>query len=302
MSRVVVIGSANVDLTVRLPRLPKEGETVSGGELYKCFGGKGANQAVAALRAGAEVRFLAKLGKDATGRELRAHLEGMGLPGRYLLAHEGAATGTALILVDREGKNLIGVAPGANRSLSGEEVLFFEELFHWGKLLLCQLEIPMGAVKVALRMAKQNGMITLLNPAPFNDLSEETLQMVDVITPNQGEATALTGCQDAEAAARKLSRMGPSLVILTLGQRGVLCFREGEAIFFPSHEVKAVDTTGCGDAFNGALACALAEGKGVDEAVRFAVAAGALAATVKGAQDSMPSREKIIRLMKERPV
>ncbi len=237
MSRVVVIGSANVDLTVRLPRLPKEGETVSGGELYKCFGGKGANQAVAALRAGAEVRFLAKLGKDATGRELRAHLEGMGLPGRYLLAHEGAATGTALILVDREGKNLIGVAPGANRSLSGEEVLFFEELFHWGKLLLCQLEIPMGAVKVALRMAKQNGMITLLNPAPFNDLSEETLQMVDVITPNQGEATALTGCQDAEAAARKLSRMGPSLVILTLGQRGVLCFREGEAIF--SHPMRS---------------------------------------------------------------
>lgn len=298
MPRVVVIGSANVDLTVRLPRLPKAGETVSGGEFYKCFGGKGANQAVAAMRAGAEVKFLAKLGQDLMGNELRAHLEGLGLPGQYLITQQSAPTGTALILVDLQGRNLIGVAPGANSSLSQQEVISSAELFQWGELLLCQLEVPLEAVETALELAKKSGMVTMLNPAPVKQLPKETLRLVDVITPNEGEAMALTGWASPEAAARRLWEMGPSKVILTLGERGVMFLRHGEPCFLPSYKVKAVDTTGCGDAFNGALACALAEGKGLEEALGFAVAAGALAATVKGAQDAMPSREGILGLMR----
>lgn len=298
MPRVVVIGSANLDHTVRLPRLPKAGETVSGGEFYRCFGGKGANQAVAALRAGAEVRFLAKLGRDSMGEELKAYLEGLGLPGECIMTHDTAPTGTALILVDQKGRNLIGVAPGANRTLTEQEVISFKDLFCWGELLLCQLEVPVAAVVTSLRMAKENGMKTMLNPAPVTELPEEVLQLVDVITPNQEEATALTGLANAQEAARKLSSMGPSQVILTLGERGVLCLKEGESCYLPSYKVNAVDTTGCGDAFNGALACALAEGRELDESLRFAIAAGALAATVKGAQNAMPSREEIMRLMK----
>lgn len=298
MPRVVVMGSANVDLTVRLPRLPRAGETVSDGEFYRCFGGKGANQALAALRAGAEVRLLAKLGEDPMGQELKAHLEGLGLPGKYLITHQGSPTGTALILVDQEGRNLIGVAPGANRTLTEQEVISSRDLFDWGDLFLCQLEIPVAAVAAALRLARDKGMKTLLNPAPVNELPEEILRLVDVITPNEEEAKALTGLENEEAAARKLSAMGPSQVILTLGEKGVLRLREGELSYFPSYKVKAVDTTGCGDAFNGALACALAEGKDLDESIGFAVAAGALAATVKGAQDAMPSREEILSFMK----
>jgi len=297
MPRVVVIGSANVDFTVRLPRLPRAGETVSGGEFYRCFGGKGANQAVAALRAGAEVRFLAKLGKDPMGEQLRDHLEGLGLPGRYLLFDESAPTGTALILVDQEGKNLIGVAPGANRTLSQEEVKSCADLFDWGELLLCQLEVPLEAVEAALSLGREKGMKTLLNPAPVSPLPEKTLGLVDVITPNEGEAKSITNCENVQEAARRLSEMGPSQVILTLGKQGVFYLKNGEPCCMPSYRVRAVDTTGCGDAFNGALACALAEGRGLEEAVRFGAAAGALAATVKGAQDAMPFREEIMSLM-----
>lgn len=299
MPRVVVIGSANVDLTVRLPRLPKPGETVSGGEFYRCFGGKGANQAVAALRAGAEVRFLAKLGRDPMGEELKAHLEGLGLPGKYLLRQDDAPTGTALILVDRQGRNLIGVAPGANRALTQQEVISSKELFDWGELLLCQLEVPLPSVAEALRLARERGMKTLLNPAPVNDLSEEILGLVDLITPNEQEVKGLTDLEEVEAAARKLSEMGPSQVIVTLGEKGSLYVSQGESRYLPGYRVNAIDTTGCGDAFNGALACSLAAGEDLDESLRFAMAAGALAATVKGAQEAMPSREQILNLMKE---
>lgn len=298
MPRVVVVGSANVDFTVRLPRLPKAGETVSNGEFYRCFGGKGANQAVAALRAGAEVRFLAKLGKDPMGELLREHLEDLGLPGRYLLSDQSAPTGTALILVDHEGRNLIGVAPGANRTLTTNEVNSCADLFDWGEVLLCQLEVPLGAVEAALSLGRKKGMKTLLNPAPARELPEEVLRLVDVITPNEGEAKALTGLENSESAARRLSEMGPSQVILTLGKEGALYLADGEPFYVPSYRVNPVDTTGCGDAFNGALACALAEGRGLEEAVRFAAAAGALAATVKGAQDAMPFREEIVSLMR----
>lgn len=301
MPRVVVIGSANVDFTVRLSRLPQVGETVSEGEFYRSFGGKGANQAVAAMRAGAEVRLLAKLGADLHGRQLREHLETMGLPPQYLLADPKSATGTALILVDGKGRNLIGVAPGANHMLTEHEVRSNQELFEWGEVLLLQLEIPIPAVLAALQMGKARDMCTILNPAPLRNLPREALALVDLITPNEGEAAALAQVQagDVEGAARRLSHMGPGCVVVTLGERGAMSVCGPNLSYHPAYEVEAVDTTGCGDAFNGALACGLAEGKSLDEALRFANAAGALAATKKGAQHSLPWRDQIQALMEK---
>lgn len=301
MPRVVVIGSANVDMTVRLSRLPRAGETVSGGELYRSFGGKGANQAVAALRAGAEVRLLAKLGADSQGRELMAHLEASGLSRRYLLQDPQRPTGTALIMVDDMGRNLIGVAPGANHGLTPEDVLGFPELFEWGQWLLIQLEIPMETVDAALRMARGKGMRTILNPAPVRELSGEMLALVDLITPNEGELLHLVGSEagDLEEAALRLLEKGPGCVIVTMGERGALGFTGSERIHCPGLKVQAVDTTGCGDAFNGAMACALAEERALAEALVFANSAGALAATRRGAQDSMPWRREIESLLAE---
>ncbi len=302
MSRVVVVGSANVDFTVRLPRLPIQGETVSEGEFYKSFGGKGANQALAALRAGGEVVLVAKVGKDPLGVDLRDHLRRCGLGVSHVIEEEGTPTGTALIMVDSQGKNMIGVAPGANRLLRPQEVRDAREVFAWGKVLLVQLEVPLETTWEALILAKEHSMTTVLNPAPLRDLPHELLELVDIITPNQGEALRLSRCGEAkwEEIGKAILAMGPKKVVITLGKRGAFAMEEEGAFHCEGVQVKAVDTTGCGDAFNGALAYALAEGFSWKEAVSFANCAGALAATRKGAQDSMPWREEIMKLLEER--
>jgi ribokinase len=302
MPKVVVIGSANVDLTVRVERLPQLGETVSGGEFYTSFGGKGANQAVAAYKAGAEVRFLAKVGRDKNGDAIIKNLEALGLTSEGILRDESHNSGVALIMVDRTGKNTIAVAPGSNQHLTKEDIHHAEADISWGEVLLIQLEVPPLTVRESLRLAKAHGLVTILNPAPACPLPEEILSLVDTLTPNEVEAGTLTGIgvedlNEATWAANKLLESGVGQVIVTLGERGA-CWVQGDHVqVFPSYPVEAVDSTAAGDAFNGALALALAERRPMHEAICFANAAGAKTVTRKGAQDSLPTREEITYIL-----
>jgi ribokinase len=301
--RVLVIGSANVDFTVRAARLPRPGETVSGGTLLVNYGGKGANQAVAARRLGAEVRLIGCVGDDDPGRAIRDALaaEGIGVAG--VVGTSAAATGTALIVVDAEGHNQIAVAPGANRTLTVEHLRARAEDFAWAEVVVCQLETPLPTVAWALETGRQRRAITLLNPAPPSDASLEFLALVDYLTPNGGEAERLAGVPvrdraDAARAADRLRGRGTGVVVVTLGEGGALARGPGGLHHAPAFTVTAVDTTAAGDAFNGALAVALAEGRELAPALRFANATAALACTRRGAQPSLPTRSEVERLLR----
>ena len=300
-ARVLVVGSANVDFTVAAPRLPAPGETVTDGTLLVNHGGKGANQAVAARRLGAEVRLVACVGRDASGAAVRAALarEGIGVDG--LVETDAAATGTALIVVDGAGRNQITVAPGANRALTGDHVRARTEDFAWADVVACQLEIPRASVAIALALAREHGCRTILNPAPVPADPLDVLPLVDYLTPNAGEAERLSGVPvrapaDALPAARVLRDAGARTVIVTLGEDGAVACAD-ETLTVPAFSVTAIDTTAAGDAFNAGLAVALAEGRELAEALRFASATAALACTRRGAQDSLPERGEVERLL-----
>jgi ribokinase len=300
-ARVLVVGSANVDYTVALPRLPTPGETVSEGTLLVNHGGKGANQAVAARRLGAEVRLVGCVGSDAAGRAIVDALaaEGIGVSG--VTAAEGVATGTALIAVDRAGRNQIAVAPGANRALDPEWVRARDADFAWAQVLVCQFEIPAAAVVEALTRARGHGMLTILNPAPVPESPPEVWTLVDYLTPNRGEVERLSGMAGVAGAATALRERGVGTVVVTLGENGALVCGPSRAVPLPGFGLAAVDTTAAGDAFNAALAVALAEGRDIEAAVRFANATGALTCTRRGAQDSLPGRAAVDRLLAEVP-
>jgi ribokinase len=305
--RVLVVGSANVDFTVAAPRLPGVGETVSGGTLLVNHGGKGANQAVAARRLGAEVRFVGCVGDDGSGREIRAALaaEGIGVAGVAVTGE--AATGTALIVVDGEGRNQIAVAPGANWRLSLEQIRSRADDFAWAEVVVCQLETPLDSVAWALEEARRRRIVTVLNPAPVREGLGDVWRFVDYLTPNEGETERLTGIavrdlRSAAAAGHALRRRGVGTVIVTLGAAGALaCTGEGDGervMRAPAHPVTVVDTTAAGDAFNGALAVALGGTSRLEDALRFANAAGALACTRRGAQPSLPTRAEVDGLLR----
>lgn len=303
MSCVIVIGSSNRDLTVRLERLPQIGETVSGGEFYRSFGGKGANQALAAHKAGAEVIFVAKVGRDENGDAMVRHLAESGLSIDHIIRDEQAPSGVALVMVDREGRNMIAVAPGANRNLTEEEIAKNAHAIAYAQVLLIQLEVPTDVVHRALAIAQEYGVTTILNPAPVRQLPEGLLSLTDILTPNEVEAGLLTGTtvkdvRDAVAAAYRLLDEGVKHVIVTLGEKGSVWVTRGQERFFPPCRVSPVDSTAAGDAFNGALTCALAEGASMEDAIRFANAAGALTVTRKGAQSALPAREEIEELLR----
>jgi ribokinase len=297
-----VIGSANVDFTVAVSRLPRPGETVSGGTLLVNHGGKGANQAVAARRLGAEVRLIACVGDDASGRAIRDALasEGIGIAG--VLTTASAATGAALIVVDQEGRNQIAVAPGANRALGVEHLGARREDFGWADVVVCQLETPLPTVAWALGEARRRGVPTLLNPAPVPDQAIEVWSLVDYLTPNESEAERLTGIgvgdpPAAASAGEALRARGVGTAIVTLGAQGAVAVTSAGTTHVPAFAVTAVDTTAAGDAFNGALAVALAEHRSLAEALRFASGAGALTCTRRGAQASLPTRPDVERLV-----
>jgi len=300
--RVCVIGSANVDYAVSLPRLPRVGETVSGGILLINHGGKGANQAVAAQRLGAEVRMIGCVGEDRPGTQIHEALFSQGINVDGLMRTGAAPTGTALILVDPEGRNQIGVAPGANHKLTVEMAKRHEAAIQWAELVLCQLEVPLAVVLWALVAARRHGVPTILNPAPFRPMPEDVWRYITYLTPNETELGALTGIEvrdvdsAREAAAQMLGR-GSSTVIVTLGAQGAVVCDGKSATHYPAFPVTAVDTTGAGDAFNGALAVGLAAGGNLEQAIPLASAAAALTCTKRGAQDSLPARADVERFL-----
>lgn len=293
---VVVVGSSNIDLTALVDRLPARGETLLGRQVMQSFGGKGANQAVAAARAGATVGFLSKLGSDANGALIEQHLAAQGLSRMVLLRDAEAQTGIAMILVDAAGNNQIVVVPGSNQHLTPADVRQHAGLISGARVLLVQMEIPIETVQECLRLAKRHGLLTILNPAPACSLLPEYVRMVDVLTPNEREACVLSGVTDSAEAVGVLVRGGVGTVVVTRGAEGAVISRGKEVIPVPAFVVEAVDSTGAGDAFNGALACALAEGMPIEAAVEMAAAAGALATTGRGAQTALPTRSEIDRL------
>ncbi|MEY9962991.1 ribokinase [Streptacidiphilus sp. MAP12-16] len=298
MPMIAVVGSINLDLVVPVPHHPVPGETVLGGDLAEHPGGKGANQAVAAARLGAQVAMVGRVGMDQAGTALRAVLEREGVDVRWVLAEAGVSTGRALIAVDRmTGENSIIVSPGANSALFPEHCAASGAVLRDASVTLLQQEIPAATVEAAARLA---GGTVLLNPAPARDLPAELLDMVDVLVPNRTELAALVGhpLPDLHAvadAARQLR--GPAAVVVTLGRDGALLCEEGAVLLVPALEVTPVDTTAAGDAFCGALAYAIAGGSPLHEAVRRANASAALATTLPGAQPSLPTRAEVEKLL-----
>ncbi|MGW9130811.1 ribokinase [Streptomyces sp. NPDC055681] len=291
MTAIAVLGSTNMDLVAYVARAPERGETVTGREFRTIPGGKGANQAIAAARAGADVLMIGAVGDDAYGAQLRAELEHAGVETDLLHTAEGPS-GTAHIVVDDTGGNAIVVIPGANgtvHTLGPGEMAAIAE----ADLLLLQLELPLAAVVEGARMAHAQGVRTILTPSPVQPLPDELFDTVDLLIPNEHEAAALSGKTEPHAAAEILLRHVPAVVI-TLGSKGCLYAARGsETVHFPAPEVTAVDTTGAGDTFVGALAVALGEGRAVPEALAWASAAAALCVQKAGASTSMPYRSEI---------
>ena len=293
---IVVLGSTNTDMVISGAKIPVPGETVCGGSFMMNPGGKGANQAVAVARLSARRRqcvFIAKVGDDLFGRDTARRLKAEGIDAR-LIVDKTAASGTALILVDRKGQNCISVALGANGTLSPKDVAPFASDIERADALLLQLETPLETVLWAARTAHAKGVHVILNPAPAAKLPRELYACLDWITPNETEAELLTGVKvadlaSAQAAERVLKRRGVAHVAITLGAKG--CYAAGR--IHPCVKVKAVDTVAAGDTFNGAFVVALAEGKSVDEAIAFAQAAAARAVTRPGAQSSVPFRREV---------
>jgi ribokinase len=300
--RVAVVGSFNMDLVFSAARRPETGETLSGTAFGMFVGGKGANQAVAAARAGARVQMIGRLGTDSFGTQIAAALEQEGIDLRHTVRDAVEGTGVAGIVVEEDGANSIVVVPRANGKLSPRDVQKARGAIAGAGVLLLQLEVPLEACEAAAKAAKSGGATVVLNPAPARDLPPSLLKLVDVLTPNEPETQQLTGLpastrEEAEHAARALQDKGAGAVVLTLGERGALVVDASGATAVAPFPVRVVDTTAAGDAFCGALAVALAEGKSLREAARYACAAGALACTVLGAGPSLPSRRDIEALM-----
>lgn len=300
--KIVVVGSTNTDMVVNTPKIPMRGETVLGGEFHMTPGGKGANQAVAAQRAGGAVTFITAVGDDTFGQESIERFCAEGIDTSYIVTKAGSSSGVALILVDEEGENIIAVAPGANSLLTPEDVEAAADAFTGAKQVIIQLEIPYETVLIAARLAKNAGSKVLLNPAPMpaGGLPGELLRYIDILTPNAGELLGLApDMAQLDKAAMMVLSSGPETLVVTNGSSGATVYNmEGEHDV-PAFSVETVDTVGAGDCFSASLGVALAEGWPMNHAVRLAAAAAALSTTKKGAQKAMPSRRAIEELMAE---
>jgi ribokinase len=299
---VVVFGSINMDLVVRTPRLPSAGETLTGHTFFTAPGGKGANQAVASSRLGVATCMVGQVGDDIFGGTLMDGLGAAGVDVSGVITHRSESSGVALITVDDAGENTIVVVPGANGTVSNNDVERLQPLLSEANVLLLQLEIPLDAVISAARAAQQRGVMVVLDPAPACLLPDELYHTIDVLTPNETEAAALVGFavateQGVRDAAKVLIERGCRHVIIKLGGKGAYWATAEDDQFYPAFPVKAVDTVAAGDAFNGALAAALAEGCSMPEAIKWGMAAGALSTTRSGAQPSMPERGEVEALL-----
>ena len=298
-SKIIVAGSSNTDMVVKVPHIPAPGETVMGSELLTIPGGKGANQAVGAARAGGDVVFIACVSDDTFGSESVENYKKDGIDTTWIKVKPGIHSGVALINVAEDGENSIAVAPGANSHLLPEDIIKARDAFAGAGAVLVQLEIPMETVSAVAQIAEELGIPMILNPAPGAKLPMDLLKKISVITPNETEAALLTGTKEVNddtipVMAKELYDMGIETVIITMGSRGVYLFNSEFRGMIPGYSVKAVDTTAAGDVFNGALATALSGKKSLREAVDFAQRAAAISVTRMGAQPSAPMLDEII--------
>jgi ribokinase len=300
MSRdgILVVGSANMDLVVRVERFPLAGETIFGTSFKMYPGGKGANQAVCSAKLGQKVRFVGKMGNDPLAERLVASMEQGGVLLDSVVRDPVESTGTALITVDAKGQNEIVVVPGSNMRLLPADIESVRECFSEARIVLLQMEIPLETVVRVAEIAHQVQAIVILNPAPARPLPAELLRQVDYLTPNESEAELLTGIPitrrtSAEAAAKKLVNQGVKNVLMTLGPEGCLLVNAERTQLFPACRVRPVDTTAAGDAFNGALAYALSRNEDLDSAIEFANAVAGYSVTKHGAQSSMPTMAEV---------
>lgn len=297
-AKLAVLGSINADHILNLAHFPRPGETVIGKQYQVAFGGKGANQAVAAGRAGADIAFIACVGADDIGERIRQQLQQDQIDTAPVETVAQEATGVAMIFVNGEGENNIGIYSGANAALTPACVERHQQVIRSADALLMQLESPLDSVLAAARIARASHTQVILNPAPATQLSDELLALIDIITPNETEAEILTGIavnddDEAARAAQALHAKGIDTVLITLGRRGVWLSEQGQGQRIPGFSVQAVDTIAAGDTFNGAFITARLEGVAMQDAVRFAHAAAAIAVTRPGAQPSVPWRTEI---------
>ncbi|MHA1292253.1 MAG: ribokinase [Promethearchaeota archaeon] len=303
---VLIIGSSNMDLNIYLDRLPKPGETVTGGIFKQFLGGKGANQAVAAVRSGAKTIFVGKIGTDAFGDQMISQLNKEGIDTSHIIRDPQETSGIAFIMIDKHGENMIGVAPGANYKLSPKEIRELYDLIKNAASLVVQMEIPIDSIEEIFKIASQGNVIKILNPAPLKPIPVEILKNIDIIIPNEGELYRLNSLLNLNQligetkekivqASKNVAKLGIKTVITTLGRKGCLGYDSinDEIYEIPAFKVKAIDTVGAGDCFNGVLAAKLCQGKNIKTALKYANAAASIAVTRKGAQNSMPYEEEI---------
>jgi len=303
-AKIVVVGSSNTDMIIKLKKIPRPGETLLGGEFSIAAGGKGANQAVAAARVGGDVSFIACVGEDMFGKEAIECFVNDGINVDYVNKIEQSPSGVAMLFVDEKGENSIAVASGANAQLSPTHIHQAKDTIVSAEILVMQLETPIETVSAAAQLASDNGVKVILNPAPACPLEDEILKNISILTPNEIEAEFLTGIKvknekSANDAALSLLNRGIQTVIITLGVQGVFVATSDIQKVVPSFNVESVDTTAAGDVFNGALAVSLAENRLLSDSVRFANAAAALSVTKLGAQPSAPKRNEVEKLLQD---
>ena len=302
LKKIVVIGSSNTDMVVKSDRLPVPGETVLGGAFMMNPGGKGANQAVAVARLGGNVTFISKTGNDLFGKQSVEMFDEENINTDFILSDPYHASGVALIMVDTTGENCIVVASGANGTLSPADIDKARSVIETADILLMQLEIPMETVEYAARIASENGVKVILNPAPAAFLSNDLMKCLYAVVPNKTEAEMLSGIkvsdwESARQAADIISAKGVDVVVITLGSKGSLIKENGKYIEVPVEKIDAVDTTAAGDTFCGALCVALSEGLSISEAVEFANKAAGITVTREGAQAAIPYRKELFQLI-----
>lgn len=296
-TKVAVVGSTTIDIVLPLPKLPQKGETILGGDYVLSFGGKGANQAIAALRQDCDVIFISRVGNDYYGKLQLDHLEQEGLSTKFIVRDNTIPSAIAIVLIDRFGSNMISVAPGTNMKLTTNDIQTAKSEISEANVLLVQLSVSYDAVIEAISIAKQSGTITIMDPSPAQYFDKKFLKFVNVLTPNKGELEQIVGKQlrntkEIICAAKSLL-LGENIIIVTLGEMGVCVVTASDNFYIPAFSVQTIDTTGAGDAFNGSLASVYLQEALID-AIKFSCAAGALATTKIGAQSALPSKQDVI--------